>query len=100
MENKEKDKMKKVIVAAVMLSAFLAAPPLAALAEHTIGHEMHRPDTKSGIFKDPVCGMDVTIKGAKYMCEYKKNKYYFCSDEDMQKFKKNPGKYLNKKNNQ
>ena len=89
--------MKRMIIAAITLSAFLAVPPMAALAEHRLGHEMHRPDTKTNVFKDPVCGMDVTIKGAKYMCEYKKNKYYFCSKDDMEKFQKDPGKYLKMK---
>lgn len=89
--------MKRIIIATIMLSTFLAVPPMAAFAEHRLGHDMHRPDTKSGIFKDPVCGMDVTIEGAKYMCEYKKNKYYFCSKDDMEKFQKDPGKYLKKK---
>ena len=90
--------MKKLAVSFTTF-VFLALMPLAAVADQHEGHESPTPATsiKSGVFKDPVCGMEVTIKGAKYMCEYKKNKYYFCSDEDMQKFKKDPAMYMNKK---
>ncbi len=90
--------MKKQAISFAVF-AFLALTPLAAVGDQHEGHEGQPPaaSIKSNVFKDPVCGMDVTIRGAKYMCEYKKKKYYFCSDEDMQKFKKDPGKYLNKK---
>ncbi len=90
--------MKKLTVLFAVF-AFLSLTSLAAVAGQHEGHETPAPatDVTKGVFKDPVCGMDVTIKGAKYMCEYKKNKYYFCSKDDMEKFKKSPAKYLNKK---
>lgn len=91
--------MKRIVIAATMLSAFLAVPPLAAVADQHEGHESPSPAApiKSGVFKDPVCGMDININGAKYMCEHKKKKYYFCTKDEMEKFQKNPGKYLKKK---
>ena len=90
--------MKKQTVSFAVF-AFLAFMSLAAVADQHEGHESSPPAAsfKSGVFKDPVCGMDVTVKGTKYMCEYKKNKYYFCSKDDMEKFKKSPSKYLDKK---
>ena len=79
--------------------AFLTFTPLVAVAGQHEGHEGPSPaaSTHSAVFKDPVCGMDVSIKGARYMCEYKKTKYYFCTKDDMDKFKKSPPKYLNNK---
>ena len=45
---------------------------------------------------DPVCGMTVDTKDAKNVFEYKGKKYYFCSKEDMEKFKAAPKKYIKK----
>jgi len=88
--------MKRLAVSSAIF-AFFALMPLAAVADQHEGHESPPPaaSVKSGVFKDPVCGMEVTVKGAKYMCEYKKDKYYFCSKDDMENFKKSPAKYLN-----
>lgn len=90
--------MKK-LAASFVVFAFLALSSIAAVAGQHEGHESTPPAApiKSGVFKDPVCGMDVTVKGTRYMCEYKKNKYYFCSKDDMEKFKKSPAKYLDEK---
>jgi YHS domain-containing protein len=90
--------MKKLAISFAVI-AFLSLTSLAAVAGQHEGRETLAPatDINKGVFKDPVCGMDVTVKGAKYMCEYKKTKYYFCSNEDMEKFQKSPAKYLNKK---
>jgi Cu(I)/Ag(I) efflux system membrane fusion protein len=41
---------------------------------------------------DPVCGMDADPSG-KYSFAYESKTYYFCSEEDMEKFKKEPDKY-------
>jgi YHS domain-containing protein len=41
---------------------------------------------------DPVCGMKISPdEGLAYT--YKDTRYYFCSEYDMVKFKKNPEKY-------
>ena len=46
--------------------------------------------------KDPVCGIMVD-KDPNLSAEYKGEKYYFCSKADMEKFKKEPEKYVKKK---
>jgi len=44
--------------------------------------------------KDPVCGMMVDEKNARYISEYKGRRYYFCSSICKDLFDKNPEKYL------
>ena len=39
---------------------------------------------------DPVCGMIVDEKTAKWKYEYKGKTYYFCASGCMHQFKKNP----------
>jgi len=46
--------------------------------------------------KDPVCGIPVD-KDPKLSANYKGETYYFCSKTDMEKFKKEPEKYVRKK---
>jgi len=46
--------------------------------------------------KDPVCGIMVD-KDPNLSAEHKGEKYYFCSKADMEKFKKEPEKYVKKK---
>ena len=45
--------------------------------------------------KDPVCGIMVD-KDPNLSTEYKGERYYFCSKADMEKFKKEPQKYVKK----
>ena len=42
---------------------------------------------------DPVCGMEAVVDDA-HSFTYKGKKYYFCSVEDMEKFKQSPETYL------
>ncbi len=44
--------------------------------------------------KDPVCGMDVDEKTAKYKIAYKGKTYYFCAPGCLRAFEANPQKYL------
>jgi RND family efflux transporter MFP subunit len=44
-------------------------------------------------FVDPVCGMETEPKN-ELSFSYNGTKYYFCSADDMEKFKKNPEKYV------
>ena len=44
---------------------------------------------------DPVCGMNVNPSSAKHVYEHAGEKYYFCCRSCMEKFKADPGKYLN-----
>jgi len=46
--------------------------------------------------RDPVCGMNVNPSSAKHVYEHADKKYYFCCPSCMEKFKADPGKYLNK----
>ncbi len=43
--------------------------------------------------RDPVCGLMVE-KDPKLAAEYEGQTYYFCSNADRDKFKKNPQKYV------
>lgn len=43
--------------------------------------------------KDPVCGMDVDEKTAKFKSEHMGKTYYFCSQTCKATFDKNPMKY-------
>ena len=43
---------------------------------------------------DPVCGMDVDEKSAKWKSTYKGKEYYFCAPGCKKTFDKNPDKYL------
>lgn len=42
---------------------------------------------------DPICGMSVDEKTAKYVSEFKGKKYYFCAPGCKKKFDKEPEKY-------
>jgi len=46
--------------------------------------------------KDPVCGMNVDEKTAKFRLEHVGKTYYFCNAACMEKFKANPNKYVKK----
>ena len=43
--------------------------------------------------KDPICGMNVDEKTAKFKSDYKGKTYYFCSKMCKTTFDKNPAKY-------
>jgi Cu+-exporting ATPase len=45
--------------------------------------------------KDPVCNMDVNPESAPYSHEFSGEKYYFCCEHCLVKFRENPAKYLN-----
>ncbi len=44
--------------------------------------------------KDPVCGMDVDEKTAKFKSDHMGKTYYFCSQSCKTTFDKNPMKYM------
>ncbi len=48
-------------------------------------------------FVDPVCGMKVTPQGTSMSYEYRGRAYYFCSQSCLERFKKEPEKYLSGK---
>lgn len=45
--------------------------------------------------KDPICNMDVS-SDSKYHYNYGDKEYYFCSENCLLKFQKDPERYLNK----
>jgi YHS domain-containing protein len=47
--------------------------------------------------KDPVCGMNVDEKTAKYKSDYMGKTYYFCNPSCKTTFDKNPGKFAGSK---
>jgi YHS domain-containing protein len=44
---------------------------------------------------DPVCKMEVEVETAKYVSEYKGEKYYFCSAGCQKEFEENPTRFIN-----
>jgi YHS domain-containing protein len=44
--------------------------------------------------KDPICGMTVDEKTAKYKSDYNDQTYYFCAASCKTAFDKNPARYL------
>ena len=46
--------------------------------------------------KDPICGMNVDEKTAKFKSTYEGKTYYFCNNACKVEFEKNPKKYAKK----
>ncbi len=46
------------------------------------------------IEKDPVCGMEVEVEGARWTSEYRGRTYYFCGKGCKLEFEEDPEKYL------
>jgi len=72
---------------AILLIVILAATSMTALAQAKKSPEKA---------KDPVCGLMVD-KDPNLSVNHKGETYYFCSKADMEKFKKDPEKYVKKK---
>ena len=72
---------------AILLIVILAATSMTALAQA-------KKSTEKA--KDPVCGLMVD-KDPNLSVNHKGETYYFCSKADMEKFKKEPEKYVKKK---
>lgn len=49
---------------------------------------------KEKVSADPVCGMEVEIKNARFMATYENKIYYFCSKGCLDAFEKEPQKFL------
>jgi Cu+-exporting ATPase len=64
---------------------------------HEHYHHHHEPANAvhGSVEKDPVCGMLVDIASAKFRYRPGKSTYYFCSEACLDKFKADPGRYLN-----
>ena len=72
---------------AIILIVILAATSMTALAQA-------KKNTEKA--KDPVCGLMVD-KDPNLSVNHKGETYYFCSKADMEKFRKEPEKYVKKK---
>jgi len=53
-------------------------------------------EVKIEMTKDPVCGMSVDEKTAKFKSEHKGRTYYFCSQACKTTFDESPTKYVGK----
>nr|MBA2772011.1 YHS domain-containing protein [Sphingomonas sp.] len=59
-------------------------------------HAQHRQDDDHGTtVTDPVCGMKVDTQTSIHRHDLGDTPYYFCSARCLEKFKANPGQYLN-----
>jgi len=56
----------------------------------------HKSDIARHTAVDPVCGMAVKLDNARYEYRYNGRTYYFCRKGDLDKFKENPARYLEK----
>ena len=63
--------------------------------QHAKLHGHHDGQEHGAIEIDPVCGMTVDSHTAKHSTELNGTSYYFCSARCLEKFKANPGHYLN-----
>lgn len=50
--------------------------------------------SQEGKAKDPICGMSVDTKTAKYHSVYQDKHYYFCSENCKKQFDKNPQQFV------
>ncbi|UXN66296.1 heavy metal translocating P-type ATPase (plasmid) [Phyllobacterium sp. A18/5-2] len=66
------------------------------MAQETHNHH-NVIDTKTDVFRDPVCGMMVDPKAGKPTAEYKGKTFHFCSSGCQQKFKSDPEEYLDRR---
>jgi YHS domain-containing protein len=57
---------------------------------------MHTHGEEDGTVVDPVCGMKIKKSDAKATTEYNGKTYYFCMEDCLEKFKKDPAKYAQK----
>jgi len=80
--------MKPIFIAITITLALTVAGASVFAAEKTV--------QAAGKVIDPVCGMTVETKDAKNVYTYKGKKYYFCSKDEMEKFKAAPKKYIHK----
>ena len=79
--------MKRSVLAAALIVIF-ATTSMVVFAQQT-----KKAPEKA---KDPVCGLMVD-KDPNLSTNYKGEAYYFCSKADLEKFKKEPEKYVKKK---
>lgn len=57
------------------------------------GGSMYSRNVEKG-GRDPVCGMEVDERKAKFKTEYAGKTYYFCAEKCKKKFEKDPKKFI------
>jgi P-type Cu+ transporter len=55
---------------------------------------MSAPESTTAVERDPVCGMNVNPATSKHIHEHQGRRFYFCCAHCVEKFKLNPGQYL------
>ena len=78
--------MRRTVLAVALILVLVAT-------SMTVFAQAKKPPEKA---KDPVCGIMVD-KDPNLSANHKGETYYFCSKADMDKFKKEPEKYVKKK---
>jgi P-type Cu+ transporter len=58
---------------------------------------MTAPEPTIDVERDPVCGMNVNPATSKHVHEHQGSKFYFCCAHCVEKFKSDPGQYLDKR---
>lgn len=59
------------------------------------GHQKASSSQKEAqLINDPVCGMPLETRTAKFYKPYRGGMYYFCSEECQEKFEQDPEKYI------
>ena len=58
---------------------------------------MTAPEPTTAVERDPVCGMNVNPATSKHVHEHQGSKFYFCCAHCVEKFKSDPGQYLDKR---
>jgi len=74
-------------MAVAILAELIAVKAAGGLAS---GVEVHLPE----VAVDPVCEMDVGVRTAKYVTDYREQKYYFCAAGCLRAFEANPESFL------
>jgi YHS domain-containing protein len=82
----EVERMRRTVVAVALILILVAT-------SMTVFAQAKKAAEKA---KDPVCGIMVD-KDPNLSVNHKGETYYFCSKADMEKFKKEPEKYVKKK---
>lgn len=70
------------------------------MMEHAQDHAGHAHAHTGSLATDPVCGMKVDPATSKHSLEYQGRRHYFCSRSCLEKFQKEPDKYLARSNGQ
>lgn len=80
----------------LVVSGFIVLAPLTAYSADKAASQKGKPTSVQTMVMDPVCLMDVDPAKTNNVYEYKGKKYFFCSKGDLEKFKKDPKKYIKK----